>query len=29
VKGESGADLKEKLEKVVAFETKGVLKSLF
>jgi hypothetical protein len=29
LKGESAADLKEKLEKVVAFETKGVLKRLF
>jgi hypothetical protein len=29
LKGESAADLKEKLEKVVAFETKGLLKSLF
>ena len=29
LKGESAADLKEKLEKVVAFETKGGLKSLF
>jgi hypothetical protein len=29
LKGESAADLKEKLEKVVAFETKGGLKRLF
>jgi|GraSoiStandDraft_41_1057321.scaffolds.fasta_scaffold1916015_2 hypothetical protein len=29
LKGESAADLKDKLEKVVEFETKGVLKRLF